>query len=100
MRLSLSALALAGMMTTAWAHSWYPVRCCSGDDCQPLPIEAVTEVDGGWRIDLVDPVHGEVHEFVPVSAAEPSRDGNYHACFRPAGYVVDRIRCLFVPLSS
>jgi hypothetical protein len=35
------------------AHSWYPVSCCSEQDCRPLAEdigETVTEFEDGWRL--------------------------------------------------
>ena len=32
------------------AHDWYPIQCCSNQDCGPVPPGAVKRTPGGWRL--------------------------------------------------
>ena len=72
MKTILATLALAGMMTAALAHSWYPLECCSERDCFPIKADDVKPVKGGWLLaDGTFIAHGE---------ARPSPDQDYHVC--------------------
>ena len=53
------------------AHSWYPISCCSGEDCRPVPCEQLTELaNGGYRwLDYIftkDQVHSSLDQFCHV----------------------------------
>jgi hypothetical protein len=86
MRLAIAALlALCG--TTALAHDFYSLRCCSGIDCAPIESRRVQVVEGGF---LVDGKH-----FKKQIETEVSPDGAYHACF-PA-HLRGALGCLYVP---
>jgi hypothetical protein len=76
----------------AFAHSWYDQACCSGTDCEPIPFEAVTEVEGGWMVAYVGKMSGPISAFVPRGGERHSQDGRFHACARPG-----RFLCLYVP---
>jgi hypothetical protein len=59
------------------AHSWYPVECCSGQDCHETDL--VTELpDGTAKVQV-----GSDIVIVPRSLKRRSSpDGHYHLCYR------------------
>jgi hypothetical protein len=103
----LGALLLAGT-TSAAAHDWYPMECCSGMDCAPvekveilqspaiasfLPSPSQASPVGGM---LVTTKHGSV--VVPVNfPRRESKDGRMHACMRPSPNGTMRLICVFLP---
>jgi len=80
MRTALTALALAGMMTAAWGHSFYPPECCSEVDCFPVPVprSEVQATPDGWFL-----IKERVT--VPYGDARPSPDGRFHICRNELG---------------
>jgi hypothetical protein len=66
------ALLLALLAPAAWAHSFYPTECCSGQDCQPVDCDALREEE-----------HGAV-SYSPKTAAYPPE--------KPATYIFTRDR--------
>lgn len=113
-RLLVRAIIIAALILVAafWAirgnaHTtdmgWkYDTYCCNGDsvtgDCQEIPREAVTPIDGGWRIVLMPGDHRLVtkrHEFTWTHVqTKPSPDGRFHACLWPSENV---LRCFYAP---
>jgi hypothetical protein len=86
---ALVGLALA--VGPAFAHDWYPLACCSDQDCREIPREAVTVTADGWRVPS-----GEVIGWGDdrLRRTPPEREG-VHWCTvggRPDG----RTLCLFV----
>lgn len=80
------AIALVG---SALAHSFYPIECCSGYDCEPISEERVEPLAGGdYRVD------GK--HVVPAKEVRISPDGLYHACFPTP----ERLRCFWAPPPS
>jgi hypothetical protein len=82
---------------TAAAHDWYPVNCCSGNDCFQVIDEKIIEDlgNGVYRV-------GPVTQLVQGSDVKVSQDGQWHICTPgwPIGKPLapeTRIRCLFVP---
>ncbi|CAN1565421.1 hypothetical protein MCEMSEM23_02899 [Rhabdaerophilaceae bacterium] len=69
--------ALVIMIVPAFAHSWYPIECCSEKDCFPVPISDVKLIKGGWQLQ-----DGTVVEH---AEARPSPDGRFHVCRRQDG---------------
>jgi hypothetical protein len=61
----------------AYAHSWYPPECCSGQDCREADM--VTELpDGSAKVQV-----GTDTVVVPRSLKRRmSPDGHYHLCYR------------------
>jgi hypothetical protein len=53
-RAAASAIALVVLdVAFAGSHDWYDQRCCSDQDCGPLPADAtITPVLGGYTITL------------------------------------------------
>ena len=49
--LSLAVLVAAlAVACPSQAHDWYPIQCCSGQDCGPVPPGAVKRTPGGWLL--------------------------------------------------
>ena len=73
-RLFVAVLLLSG---PAFAHSWYPLECCSERDCFPVPVSDVRVIKGGWQL----------HDGTIIEHAEarPSPDGRFHVCRRQDG---------------
>lgn len=83
--------AFGALGSTALAHDWYPVSCCSEKDCRPLAEargESVLESLAGWRL-----WDGRV---IARNSAKVSPDGKVHLCESPS----KRILCLFAPPGS
>lgn len=87
----------------AAAHSWYDFACCSGRDCAPAPVHAVSEERGGWRVTLQPGEHPMVPAGSPartwlIAFNDPrirkSRDGAFHPC---VAHVGGDLLCLYVP---
>jgi hypothetical protein len=92
-------------MTPARGHDWYPMECCSSQDC--APIDKVEQVPTSMAsmfsvvpgkampsVMVVTTKHGTV--MVPPNFPERvSKDGRAHACIRG-----NKLLCLFVPPSS
>lgn len=60
-----SLLLSAILIDIARAHSWFPLECCSGNDCQPI-TEWKTE--GEWWLIKTE------HNFVKVHSSFPVRE--------------------------
>jgi hypothetical protein len=74
--------------SSALAHSWYPVSCCSERDCRPLVEEkgeTVTESEGGWRL-----WDGRI---IARGIAKLSPDRQFHLCETRTKTVL----CFFAP---
>lgn len=78
----------------AAAHSWYPMKCCSQQDCQPIDESEVSMTPRGWKVEAT----GEVIQFGD-RREHYSPDGEFHRCSR--AFInsdnEDRTICLFVP---
>jgi hypothetical protein len=85
------ALAVASA-TTASAHSWYPIECCSGRDC--MKVDRVERTpDGGMLL-----ITGNIQVQVPKGFTQrPSRDNDTHVCVRENGDGSYAPRCVFIP---
>ncbi len=58
-------------------HSWYPMECCSEQDCHPVPCEQLEDAPKGavtWRDKLFE--KQRVH---------PSKDAQCHICLHGEG---------------
>jgi hypothetical protein len=79
----------------ALAHSWYPVRCCSGQDCRKVDrIETLPDGDAVFHAGSISVVVAA--EFLRL----PSEDNDTHICVYRVGSGEYRPRCIFVPGSS
>ena len=83
----LSLFVFAG---SAQAHSWYPERCCHGEDCIVLPEGAVRISSDGWVVTTT----GETIPFDDPRVMR-SPDGRFHQCTFPAE--PHTTQCIFVP---
>lgn len=84
--LTLASLALG--FPTALAHDWYPIACCSSQDCRALIEEngeTVMESTGGWKL-----WDGRTIE---RGLAKQSPDRRFHLCETPG----KRVICFFAP---
>ena len=81
---------------------WYDASCCSNRDCEPIPFDAIMEVEGGYMVDYVSSRFGAVREFYPAKEARHSQDGMFHVCFYSAPHPTNgrRLRCLYRPVNS
>ena len=82
---------LAGMLGSV-AHDWYPLWCCSDNDCRALSEEKgemVVEELNGWR--LWD------GRLIRRENSRPSPDQKYHLCEEPT---TKAIICFFAPPRS
>jgi hypothetical protein len=98
---------LAGFLlaaTSAAAHDWYPIECCSGMDCAPVEKVEFMEVQSAGIMGsatlpgtmMVTTKHGSV--MVPANfPRRESKDHRMHACMRPMAGGTLRLICLFIP---
>jgi hypothetical protein len=86
--------ALVASILPAEAHSWYPLECCSGQDCHE--VDSVTELpDGNAKVQV-----GNDSVLVPRSLKRrPSPDGHYHLCYRKWGGATF-VHCFFEPAQA
>lgn len=117
MRIALLALALIAWALIAPAQvdhfgpdHWYDASCCSGRDCAPIPMRAVTITPEGYHVRLTSADHPHVPEGVVLERVfrdaeiRLSQDGQYHACVaifedywgNAASTTDGFIRCLYV----
>jgi len=90
---SMMAAVLIGIAAPAMAHSWYPIRCCSGDDC--APVTRSVPADGGkWVTSSRGTVF--VPKGFPIGA---SQDNDAHICMQPDPVSQGRMKliCYFEP---
>jgi hypothetical protein len=81
------AFLLAGI-TAPLAHSWYPLECCSEQDCRELDEtrgETVTETPAGWQL-----WDGRI---VVRQRARLSPDKKFHLCETRSRNIL----CFFAP---
>jgi hypothetical protein len=79
--------------TGAWAHSWYPLDCCSERDCRRIEASEVRELSYTQVLDLVT---GTV---VTGSKVRQSQDGDWHIC-NLFGDRKAKPLCVFRPVPS
>jgi hypothetical protein len=87
--------ALVSGAPRAGAHSWYPSKCCSGQDCRKVDrIEHLPDGDSLFHA-------GSISVVVPAEFMRlPSQDNDTHVCVYRIGSGEYRPRCVFVPGSS
>ena len=105
-RALLVGLALAASTTIAGAHSWYEAACCSGQDCAPIPVDAVGfDANGDYLVTIQAGAHPLVKSTQtwvwPRSQARVSQDGSWHGCVSLAKNAAgqQRLLCLYAPMS-
>ncbi len=72
--LTLALTLSAGLGPAAWSHSWYPIECCSGQDCHPVPCESLRENGNGSL--TYTPTNNDFE----LRKIRPSQDGQCHIC--------------------
>jgi hypothetical protein len=76
----------------AAAHSWYPAKCCSGEDC--MKVDSIEKLPDG---DLLFRA-GAVSVVVPAEfRRQTSPDNDTHVCVYKVRGGEYRPRCVFVP---
>jgi hypothetical protein len=87
-----SAVVLLLLCGTASAHSWYPMQCCGGQDCAPLPDGSVKFTKAGWLITTTG-------ETIPFADTQQSQDEHFHRCRFDANNMSSATRhgCFFAP---
>jgi hypothetical protein len=76
----------------AVAHSWYPEKCCSGQDC--MKVDSIEKLPDG---DLLFRA-GAVSVVVPAEfRRQTSPDNDTHVCVYKVRGTEYRPRCVFVP---
>lgn len=83
----------------AAAHSWYPQSCCSGYECEAIPIDGIVDTGNGYRVIYLPPRFGTIDEYIPRDKARHSEDGSFHACWR-ANKASPRAICFFAPVNA
>jgi hypothetical protein len=83
---------------SAEAHSWYPQTCCSGQDCEAIPIDGIVETSDGYRVTYLSPRFGAIDEYIPRNTVRLSEDGSFHGCWRKDKSSPRRI-CFFAPVN-
>ena len=82
------------------AHSWYPIDCCSDNDC--MPADAIFADGRGGKTIVV----GQTQIPIPAGTKpRPSPDERVHVCFRAwsgdlQGLPTYSLICLFVPADA
>ncbi len=93
--------------TTAAAHDWYPMECCSGMDCAPVEKVEIVPVQSAGIMGtatlpgtmMITTKHGSV--IVPANfPRRESKDNRMHACIRASAGGNARLICLFMPPST
>jgi len=75
------------LVTPVLAHSWYPIDCCSGQDCIQIPCEELIETAKGYTY--------QAHEFTKDMIRVPKGPG-CHVCIHP----ILGPRCVFPEMGS
>ena len=74
------------------AHSWYPPRCCSGQDCRK--VDSIQTLEDGDQLFRA----GSSSVIVPAEFMKlPSQDNDTHICVYRIDSGEYRPRCVFVP---
>jgi hypothetical protein len=104
-RLCLIVALLAMTATAALSHSWYTGKvnphgssCCNDQDCKPLDLDRNEVLEGETHYTFK--WHGR-HLKYPIKDAQPSEDGNFHACITTNDDPRDNgvVLCFFYPLN-
>jgi len=93
MKLALAFVLLAFATTPTAAHSWYPIECCSGQDCHPIACDQLEEIDDGRIRDIGT---GTIYRRDQI---RPSQDGQCHVC-TAGGFKRGAPICVFVQQGS
>lgn len=89
-------VAIAAYVMLCWsvgyvlAHDWYPLSCCSDQDCEQIANDAIEPRVGGYLIKAT----GEIWPYEKVKQPPPGVTG-IHRCWYRAGPLKDHTICLF-----
>jgi hypothetical protein len=87
--------AFVPVSSRALAHSWYPEKCCGGQDCHKVDrIERLPDGDSIFYAGSITVVVAA--EFLRL----PSEDNDTHICVYRINNGEYRPRCVFVPGAS
>lgn len=87
--IALSLGLLQMVASTASAHSWYPSKCCSDNDCKPVPCDEIqAQSDGSYMF------RGMKFEKEKVMTLPAGQTG-CHACWLPG-----KTYCIYPNLGS
>jgi hypothetical protein len=75
-KFTLPLIMLLALAAAAFAHSWYPINCCSDHDCQPVKCEDILETKDGLEYDGI--------RFLKLME-HPSQDRYCHVCIYGQG---------------
>jgi hypothetical protein len=103
--IALIVLAIALLWAVmALAHSWYPLDCCSGRDCHPVPCAEISQkrergMEGySWTgVRYLDRYQPDSIWF-PKMWHRYSPDGKCHVCFSYGQTQTAIPRCIFTPV--
>jgi hypothetical protein len=85
-------------LVPASAHSFYPHRCCHGQDCFPIEASEVRVLrNGGYQLVHSGEVFAHPNSIDPIRKAEFSPDGRYHRCTPHGDRASIYSICFFVP---
>ena len=82
----------------AQAHSWYPLSCCSENDCEPIPAGGIEETAGGFRVHYRSARFGMIDSFISSDLVKLSQDSNFHGCWQ-ASARQPKVICFFAPFN-
>ena len=102
------SLAMVVKAVSAKAHGWYPIECCSGMDCAPVEKVEIRPAEAFTAHALIPPAYAAPSAMVVTTkhgtAIVPgnfprreSKDGQLHACMRPAKDGGMKLLCIFFP---
>ena len=86
------AVGLVALSSVAWAHMWYPMRCCGGMDCARAD-KVFVQSNGDYLVHI-----GALPVVVPKGFLQlPSQDADYYICVYMDQNAKPLPRCFFVP---
>lgn len=107
---SIIAIVMVLFSTSAFAHSWYDIECCSDRDCAPAS-KIETLPNGVMRITVILPIpYSNKREKAPYTVdvdfeklpkdkIKSSKDENIHLCLS-IFETPPRILCIYLPEGS
>lgn len=71
----MTVIAVLFAAAPAFAHSWYPYECCSGQDCAPIDLQQTPKEEGGGFT-----LQDGSHRHIAYKDVRMSPDGQWHLC--------------------